>query len=69
MSSGLGALAQVTAPILAENTQSSVDWRTKGSVNKIVSQGGCGSCWAFAAVAPYEWLVHSVTGKLKKYSE
>lgn len=64
---GLQTFAEL--PILAENTQSSVDWRSKGAVNAVVNQGGCGSCWAFAAVAPYEALVHSVTGKLKKYSE
>jgi C1A family cysteine protease len=47
----------------------SVDWRESGAVNGIVSQGSCGSCWAFAAATPYEWLIHSITGKLKKYSE
>merc|ERR1711934_833783 len=37
--------------------------------NPIRSQGGCGSCWAFAAIGAIENNYHQLTGELKQFSE
>jgi cathepsin L len=42
----------------------SVDWRTKGIVTAVKSQGSCGSCWAFASTAVIESHLAISTGKL-----
>lgn len=43
----------------------SVDWRMQPSVTTAVkNQGGCGSCWAFAATAALESHIAIQTGKL-----
>ena len=47
----------------------SVDWRTKGIVNPIKSQGQCGCCWAFSAVSSVESAAALKTNNLEELSE
>jgi cathepsin L len=42
----------------------SVDWRTKNAISPVKNQGGCGSCWAFAATESIESSVFLNTGKM-----
>jgi C1A family cysteine protease len=47
----------------------SFDYRTKGSVGRVKDQGGCGSCWAFSAVANLEGVYHIKHRQLLNLSE
>ena len=51
------------------NLPDSIDWRAKGAVQPIQDQGGCGSCWAFSAVATMESDHFIQKGELLKLSE
>jgi len=42
----------------------SIDWRTKSVVTPVKDQGGCGSCWAFAATETMESHYAIASGKL-----
>lgn len=47
----------------------SIDWREKGHVTEVKSQGHCGSCWAFAANGAMEAAHKRATGELTNLSE
>lgn len=48
---------------------SSWDWREWGGKTPVRNQGGCGSCWAFATVAPLEILINRDCQRQEDLSE
>merc|ERR1739848_29583 len=62
---GKGVESNDELPVAA----ASVNWVTKGAVQKVKDQGQCGSCWAFSAVASSESAKFLTVGTLGDFSE
>ena len=45
-----------------------IDWREEGALTPVKNQGGCGSCWAFAAVSEIESAHFIANGELLELS-
>ena len=60
---------QESRHIRRQSLPSSVDWITKGVVNAIKDQGGCGCCWAFAAAGTMESAAAIAGSALPNLSE
>jgi hypothetical protein len=50
-------VGQVDFPYGSTNPAQSVDWAAQGFVTAVKSQGGCGSCAAFATTVATEWAL------------
>lgn len=46
-----------------------IDWRSKGYVEPVKTQGFCNSCWAFASTGAMTGMYYKLTGQLISFSE
>lgn len=58
-----------STPSLNSNLPAAFDWRAQGKVTPIRDQGGCGSCWAFGTVGPFESKIKIEGGAERDLSE
>jgi len=65
----LARAKNVLEPLDATDLPSSWDWRNMGGTTPARQQGGCGSCWAFGAVAALESYHKILTGETQYFSE
>jgi cathepsin L len=62
------AVVDVNSPVGCAS-QSQFDWRTQNAVTGVRNQGGCGSCWDFAAIGAFEGSYAKRSGTLIDASE
>jgi cathepsin L len=62
------AAPRKAGPLLQVGAPRSLDWRSAGVVTAVKNQGGCGSCWAFAATEVVESAFAIATGRLEVLS-